>query len=323
MPDQALQNNSTSKVKLYTVALIYTFSIGFSFLAIKKCVPYADSWTILAYRYDFALLGVIVWFAACRLFGKKREVPKDRPKSKLYLTAGFYIGFMILQISAMFFATSIEGAIVFAVVPIFAKIIARIFLGERSTILQNIFVVVTVSALIILIVLEATSLTMSLPGLLIMLVASISMAISNVLMRYVRGTFQPIEITRTIAIGGFILFNGIVWIRAAVQHDFHSLLDPITHPQFLISIAFLGIFCILLSAQFMSYMLAHMEIVQSTIFGNASTAISILAGAILLGEPLTFYHIICALLILTGVIGLTLAPAPAENSGKKLGDERR
>ena len=119
---------------------------------------------------------------------------------------------------------------------------------------------------------------------------------------------------------GFILFNAIVWIRAIMRHDVRGLLEPVTHPQFLIAIAFLGIFCILLSAQFMAYMLAHMEIVQSTIFGNASTAISILAGAILLGEPLTVYHIICALLILTGVIGLSLAPAPAENSGKKLGD---
>ena len=179
---------------------------------------------------------------------------------------------------------------------------------------------ITVAALIVLIILEATNLTMSLTGIILMLAASISMAISNVFMRYVRGTFQPIEITRTIAIGGFVLFNVIVWIRAAIKGDVHSLLDPVTHPQFLISIAFLGIFCILLSAQFMAYMLAHMEIVQSTIFGNASTAISILAGAILLGEPLTIHHIICALLILAGVIGLALAPAPAENSGKKLGD---
>ena len=122
---------------------------------------------------------------------------------------------MILQITAMFFATSVEGAIVFAVVPIFAKIIARIFLGEKSTILQNIFVVITVAALIVLIILEATNLTMSLTGIILMLAASISMAISNVFMRYVRGTFQPIEITRTIAIGGFVLFNIIVWTGLA------------------------------------------------------------------------------------------------------------
>ena len=134
-----MADNNTIKLKLYTVALIYTFSIGFSFLAIKKCVPFADSLTILTYRYDFALLGVIVWFTVCRFTGRLPEKKKGRPKSKLYLTAAFYIGFMALQITAMFFATSIEGSIVFAIVPIWAKIIARIFLGEKSTLLQNIF----------------------------------------------------------------------------------------------------------------------------------------------------------------------------------------
>ena len=60
---------------------------------------------------------------------------------------------MILQILSMFFATSIEGAIVFAMSPIFAKIIGRIVLGERSTRLQMLFIVMTVTALIVLIIL--------------------------------------------------------------------------------------------------------------------------------------------------------------------------
>ena len=82
MAENGLNEKQASKVKLYTVALIYTFSIGFSFLAIKKCVPYADSLTILAYRYDFALLGVIVWFSVCRLLGKQQKQPKDTDKLK-------------------------------------------------------------------------------------------------------------------------------------------------------------------------------------------------------------------------------------------------
>ena len=61
------------------------------------------------------------------------------------MTAVFYIAFMILQILSMFFATSIEGAIVFAMSPIFAKIIGRIVLGERSTRLQMLFIVMTVT----------------------------------------------------------------------------------------------------------------------------------------------------------------------------------
>ena len=45
------------------------------------------------------------------------------------------------------------------------------------------------------------------------------------------------------------------------------------------------------------------------------------AGALILGEPLYWYHYICGVLILGGVIGLTLAPAEAANSGKSLQDD--
>lgn len=307
-----------TKIKVYTVAVIYTVVIGFSFLAIKVCVPYAEPLQILSYRYLFGLIGVIGWFVGRKVLGIYIEKPPGRHKMKLYLTAGFYIGFMTFQILSMYFATSIEGAIIFAMVPIFAKIIARIFLGETSTLLQNAFVGITVVALIVLIILNATDVSVSLPGIILLTISSISMAISNVLMRYVRGTFKPIEITTTIVIGGFFLFNGVSVIKSAATGGFGDYFEPLTHPQFLIAIAFLGIFCILLSAQFMAYMLANLEIVQSTIFGNASTAITIVAGALILGEPLQWYHLVCATLIIVGVVGLSIAPASAENTTKKL-----
>ena len=80
-------------------------------------------------------------------------------------------------------------------------------------------------------------------------------------------------------------------------------------------------FCILLSAQFMAFMLAHMQIIQCTVFSSASTLVSIIAGALILGEPLNWYHYICGALILAGVIGLVIAPADAANSGKSLRDD--
>jgi hypothetical protein len=39
------------KVTLYGAGIAFTLSIGFSFFGIKQCVPYADTLTILAYRY--------------------------------------------------------------------------------------------------------------------------------------------------------------------------------------------------------------------------------------------------------------------------------
>ena len=311
----------TSRLSLYLAGITFTLSIGFSFFGIKKCVPYGDTLTLLAYRYAAALIGVILFTAVSKALGKYHEPRPGRPRIRLYQTAAFYILFMILQIFAMYFATSIEGAIVYAMVPIIAKIIGRVVLGERSTRLQNFFVVLTVAALLILIVLNATDIHLNVKGLLIMTVSSIFMACQNVSARYVRGVFAPIEITQCIAAGGFVIFFGAFLIRALMRHDPYSIIEPLTHPQFTVWVSFLGIFCILLSAQFMAFMLAHMEIIQCTVFNSASTLVSIIAGALILGEPLYWYHYLCGALILSGVIGLTLAPADAANSGKSLQDD--
>ena len=311
------------RIRLYAVGLAFTLSIGFSFFGIKMCVPYGDTLTILCYRYVAALIGVALWIGIAKAIGVYPKAEPGRPKIRLYQTAAFYIAFMILQILAMFFATSIEGAIVYAMVPIFAKIIGRIALGEKSTPLQMFFIIMTVSALIVLIILNATDIHLNVTGLIIMTISSIFMGCQNVSARYVRGVFRPIEITATIAVGGSIIFIGASLIRAAVTGDWEALIEPLRHPQFVIWVSFLGIFCILLSAQFMAYMLAHMEIVQSTVFNSSSTLVSIIAGALILGEPLRWYHFLCGAIILAGVVGMILAPAKAENAGKSLGDDMK
>ncbi|MBQ9015309.1 MAG: DMT family transporter [Firmicutes bacterium] len=310
-----------SRWKLYMAGIAFTACVGFSFFGIKQCVPFADTLILLAYRYAAALIGVILFTAASKAIGTYPKREPGRPKKMLYMTAMFYMLFMILQILAMYFATSIEGAIVYAMVPIFAKIIGRIFLGERSTRLQNTFVVVTVAALIVLVILNATDIHLNVTGLIIMTISSIFMGCQNVSARYVRGVFSPIEITTCIAAGGFVIFYGAALVRALARHELTSLFEPLVHPQFVIWVSFLGIGCILLSAQFMSFMLAHMEIVQCTVFNSASTLVSIIAGALILGEPLYWYHYLCGALILAGVVGLTLAPAEEANSGKSLRDD--
>ena len=314
-------NDSEPKWKLYLVALAFTFSIGFSFFGIKKCVPYADTLTILSYRYVAALVGVILWIGISKMLGVYPKSEMKRPKARLYQTAAFYILFMIFQILSMFFASSIEGAIVYAMVPIFAKIIGRVVLGEKSTRLQMVFVVVTVASLIVLIVLNATDISLNFKGIVFMAIGTFFMGCQNVSARYVRGVFKPIEITAAIAIGGSVIFIGASLIKAAVTDSFDKLIEPAGHADFLIWASFLGIFCILLSAQFMAYMLTHMEIIQSTIFNSASTLVSVIAGALILGEPLCWYHYICGALILTGVVGLTLAPVDSRNAGRSLSDK--
>jgi len=130
---------------------------------------------------------------------------------------------------------------------------------------------------------------------------------SNVVMRQIKNIFTPIEITFAIVISGFIFFNTATFIHGLATDTLDVYFALFGNIKFLLATAYLGIFCIMFTAQLMSYMMAHMPAVQGTLYGNVSTAISIIAGTIFLSEPLQPYHIICAGLIVAGVVGISLS----------------
>lgn len=303
------------QVKVYGIAVMFSILVGFSFLGVKTCVPVANSLQILVHRYNFAFLAILL-LMALRVV---RVDLRGRSKKNLVLTAGTYIGFMALQVVGMFYSTSIEASILFAIVPILAQIIAAVFLGEKATLIQNMFVSLSVAALIVMLVMGSTSLTFHAGGTILLLLSSVCMAVSNVFMRYVRAEYRPIEISTAIIIGGWAVFNIAFLIQGAVQGTLGTYFAPFHHPEFVIAAAYLGVGCILLSAQLMSYLLSQLAAVKATIFGNVSTAISIIAGVVILGEPLMPYHIICAALIIAGVVGLGVSGNRPEKKAKKEG----
>lgn len=305
--------DKTNQIKAYSVAIAFSVLVGFSFLAVKTCIPLANSLQILVHRYNFALLALAL-LLICRIV--KIDL-RGRSKTNLILTASFYIGFMILQVVGLCFATSIEGSIIFAIVPILAQIIAALFLGEKATLMQNLFVCLTVVSLILMILAGSTNISFHLGGIVLLLLSSVSMAVSNVFMRYVRAQYKPIEISAAIIIGGCIVFNAAFLVYKFFSDNPAPYFAPFRHWEFIVAAAYLGIGCILASAQMMSYLLSKMEAVKATIFGNVSTAISIVAGALVLGEPLFWYHIVCTVFIITGVVGLSLSGQKGKNQTKE------
>jgi drug/metabolite transporter (DMT)-like permease len=291
-------------IKVYGSAVSFSLIVGFSFLSFKTGVCIASPLETLTYRFNFAALAAIIplalGYAKIRLAG--------RNKKKLFLTAGFYLGFMVLQAIGLIFATSIESGIIFAIIPILAKIIAHFVLGETGNWKQNVFVGITVTAVIAMIVLSAQDFEgVSFEGLLILFLSSLSMAVSNVFMRYVRGEYSPYTITFAIAVGGCILFNMATLVIGLSNGTIGDYFFLISNTEFILATAFLGIFSTLMTSLLMAYMLANMEAVRATIFGNLSTAISMAVGLLVLHEPLYLYQIICTLLIIAGVIGTSVS----------------
>lgn len=290
-----------SALKIYGSAVLFSLIVGFSFIGVKTCVSVATPLETLTFRYNFAFLATLLAAA-----GLVKIDLRGKPKKNLALTAGLYLGFMVLQTIGLVFSTSIESGIIFAIIPILAKIIASLFLKESTNWKQNVFVSLSVAAVITMFVLGASDITVNVPGLAILLLSSLSMALSNVMMRYVRGVYKPFEISFFITGGGCLIFNLATIVYGLKAGTLANYFEPLSNMNFVIATAYLGIPSTLVSALIMAYMLAHMEAVKATIFGNLSTAISIVAGVIVLGEPLQLYHVICTILIIVGVIGLSL-----------------
>lgn len=314
--------NDIERRKGYMAAIAFSILVGFSFLGVKVCQSYTDSLNVLCYRYDFAfvIIMILVIFRVIKL-----DI-MSKPKTRLLLTAGFYVGFMALQVIGLAYSTSVEGSIIFAIVPIIVKVIASVFLKEKSTWIGNACVCLTVAALIFMIVMGAGDIKIDPLGTVLLLLSSISMALSNIFMRSTRNEYKPVEITFTIVIIGFIGFNCAMAVKSFICGDTISdYFSPLMIPEVFVSAAYLGIGCILLSAHLTTYMLGRLEAVKGTIFGNVSTAISIVVGVIVLGESLMWYHVLCTLCIIAGVVGLSMSGSKeivSTDDNERIGDDK-
>lgn len=304
-----MDQKNTGRLKAHLAGMVFAVLVGFSFLSLKICVPIATPLQILSYRYTFAFI-VAVLLLVLR-FNKVNYV--NKPIMKVGLVVLCYVGFMVFQTLGMVFTSSVEGAILFAIVPVFAKIIARFVLGEKSTVLQEIFMWVSISALVLMIIMGTSSISFSIKGIILLAISSAMIAGSNVLMRQIKKIFTPIEITFAIVLSGFLFFNTTVFAHGLATDTLDDYFALLGNTKFLLATAYLGIFCILFTAQLMSYMMANMPAVQGTLYGNVSTAISIIAGTIFLSESLQAYHVICAGLIIAGVVGTSVSGSKQQN----------
>jgi drug/metabolite transporter (DMT)-like permease len=305
-----MDQKNTGRLKAHIAGMIFAVLVGFSFMSLKICVPIATPLQILSFRYTFAFIAAVIFL----LLRINKVSYKNKPIMKVGLVVICYVGFMVFQTLGMVFTSSVEGAILFAIVPVFTKIIARIVLGEKSTALQEIFMWLSISALVLMIIMGASNISFSIKGILLLAISSALISGSNVVMRQIKTIFTPIEITFAIVISGFLFFNAATLIHGITTNTIGDYFALFSNTKFLLATAYLGIFCILFTAQLMSYMMAHMPAVQGTLYGNVSTAISIIAGTILLSEPLQPYHIICAGLIVAGVVGISLSGSKQQNT---------
>ncbi|MCD9025353.1 DMT family transporter [Cohnella silvisoli] len=288
--------------KLYLLALLYAFVIGFSFLFTKLALDFADPIDTLAYRFTLSFVAIVIPVLAgwIKLDLSFRKWLRLLPIGLVYPT--LFFGF---QAFGLAHATSSVGGILSASSPIFTLIMASLVLKERTTWIQKLSVLCSVGGVVYIIAMGGASAQgTSALGIFMLLLSALLMSLYGVLARYLRDGYTAIQMSYVMMLIGCVSFNAMSVAKHTLNGTMPSLFEPLTHPHFIISIVYIGLMSSLVSSFLSNYVLSKLEATRMSVFVNLGNLISIVAGVIFLNEKLSYYHIVGAVLIIGGVLGV-------------------
>ena len=298
-----MKEYNVTKRKAVLAAVVCYFFWGISFMASRTALGVANVFTVLSHRFVIAF---IVMTALC--FTPIGDCHlKGKPLLPLIMLGLFQpvIYFFGEQYGILHSSTIFSGVMI-AMIPIVSSLAAIPILGEKPTVRQFAFSLLSVGGVIGIGMLTSNSGHLDWIGVVGLVVAVCSAAAYLLLGRNIAPRFTPFERAYAMICVGAVAFTLPALISA--KGNMGDYLAPLKAPVYLIPILFLGICCSVMSFFLSNYTLTGLSVTQSSIFANFTTAISVFAGAVFLHEPFSLPGLVFCMIILLGIYGVVNTP---------------
>ncbi|MDT9722902.1 DMT family transporter [Paenibacillus sp. ClWae2A] len=298
-------NTTHTRGYAYIAAVLYAAIIGLSFLFVKMTVTVAHPIDVLAHRFALSLIvvSIPVIFGWIKIRLSLRDLWRIIPLGLLSPVL-----FFAFQAFGLVSSNSSEAGIIQAMAPVFTLVLASVFLKERTSTIQKLFLLLSVAGVVFIFIMQGSGMSIgNLKGIALLLLSTVCFAGYGVLARPLTQKYKPMELTWVTLMVGCIVFNSASLIRHASSGSMMDYIKPLGDTSYLGALAYLAILSTMISTLLASYALTHLEASQMSVFSNLSTLISIVGGAWILHEPVSGYHFIGALLIIAGVLGTNMS----------------
>lgn len=292
---------NNKKFKPYMSCIAASIIFGFSFMFSKRALDSAGPFELLSFRFGaaFLTLSVMALFKIIKIDYRNKPL-----KSLFALSFTHPFLYFICETYGIKFGSTLQAGIMLALIPIFVAVLAAWFLKEIPTLRQMLFIVLSVAGVMLIIAMGSSSAgTITLAGTAFLLMAVLAAAVYNILSRKLSVDFTPMEITYFMMAFGALLFNGISIAGHAMDNSLGSYFSLLADPKFSLSIFYLGIVSSSIAFLLINYSLSKIKASENAVFSNLSTIVTILAGVAFMDEPVFWYHLAGAALILLGVWG--------------------
>ena len=296
------------------------------FCAVMKCVVYGstiffttqltesvDVLDLLALRFllSFAIMWLLkitrVWkiqVGVKDLFKKSEKSPFIK---NLVLTAMFEpVLYMLLETLGVSMTTNVTAAVICSLAPISSCIIEEVFLKEKSSFLQKIFLGCGIFGVVyIALNTNTTDGRDTLAGILFLLGSVVAGSFFCAFSRRSSSHFSSIEITYFSCMLGAIAFNAVNVVRHLFRGDILHYFDPYFNPDNLLGFFFLSVVSSIIAVMMNNFALSRIQISTMAAFGGLSTIVTIVIGMMFGSETLQVYHFIGLPFIFLRMVGVS------------------
>lgn len=260
---------------------------------------------ILALRF---LISAVA-FIACAAAGVVRVSFRGKHILTLAALSLFdpIVGFTLETLGLSGVSTSL-GGILIATAPVGVIILERIILKEHTTLLQKALLVLTVIGMLFASVFSASdSGENTWWGILCMLGATFTGCIFTACARKASREFSSVEITFFITMVGAVVFNAASVADHIRNGTLLEYFLPFSDWKNAACLIFLGVGSSIIAMVMSTYALARIQASYLSALGGVTTIVTIALGVVFNNETLSGYHILGAVLILVGAVGVNLA----------------
>lgn len=283
---------------VYLGAICYSLITGLSFAFTKIALEYTNPFNILGHRFIFAIAALIVTL----LIQKKMSYFNWKNfKVILPLALVYPLLFFGFQTFGLRDVNSSLGGILLSIAPILTLILSAIFLKDKPTIYQIGFVVLAVFGVVFIFynTMKGSAGGSNVLGVVLLLITTLCFSVYSIMAKKYTAKYENLELLTVMISVGFIAFN----VLAIYMARGGGYLVPLKEPRYLFAMFYLGVLSTLGTSMLTNYILKYLSPSKMSVFANLSTLISIAGGVIILGEPVFYYHLIGAVMIIVGVLG--------------------
>ena len=293
-----MQKFTESKIFLYGMIPVCSLCWGFSFLGTKVALVQLEPMQLLAMRWTIAAL----IFLTLGLFKVINLNFRGRPMKWVLLTGllqpCIYSPFETWGVDL---TTASESAILIATIPLMVLLIGELLFHKKPTNLTKLSIVMAFVGVVICIAFApGFSLGGKWRGFLLLGGAILAGGFYSYASNLASEDYNAIEITATIAIMGCICFNAISF---AMGYGISGWQACFVDGKLFLSVLFLGTCCSCLCYLIFNYVLGKLPpAIASNLVANGTTAVGVLAGCMMAGDPFGWYTIVGLALTITGIV---------------------